>query len=59
MREMESVSPTAHDVDSRPARTNPASAHLGFTVKTIRSTADGFADLDHLRSCALTATSPD
>jgi len=30
--------------------TNPASAHLsGFTVKTIRSTADGFTDLDHLR----------
>lgn len=34
--------------------TNPASAHLsGFTVKTIRSTADGFTDLDHLRElCA-------
>ncbi len=30
--------------------TNPASAHLsGFTVKTIRSTAEGFTDLDHLR----------
>jgi glycine dehydrogenase subunit 2 len=30
--------------------TNPASAHLsGFSVKTIRSTADGFTDLDHLR----------
>jgi glycine dehydrogenase subunit 2 len=30
--------------------TNPASAHLaGFTVKTIRSTADGFTDLDHLK----------
>jgi glycine dehydrogenase subunit 2 len=34
--------------------TNPASANLsGFTVKTIRSTADGFTDLDHLRElCA-------
>jgi glycine dehydrogenase subunit 2 len=34
--------------------TNPASAHLsGFTVKTIRSTSDGFTDLDHLRElCA-------
>ena len=30
--------------------TNPASAALaGFTVKTIRSTADGLTDLDHLR----------
>jgi len=30
--------------------TNPASAHLsGFTVKTIRSTAEGLTDLDHLR----------
>lgn len=30
--------------------TNPASAHLsGFTVKTIRSTAAGLTDLDHLR----------
>src|SRR3982750_1811534 len=30
--------------------TNPASAHLsGFTVKTIRSTAEGFTDLEHLR----------
>jgi len=30
--------------------TNPASAHLsGFTVRTIRSTSDGFTDLDHLR----------
>lgn len=30
--------------------TNPASAHLsGFSVKTIRSTAEGFTDLDHLR----------
>ena len=29
--------------------TNPASAHLsGFTVKTIRSTAEGLTDLDHL-----------
>jgi len=29
--------------------TNPASAHLsGFTVKTIRSTTEGFTDLDHL-----------
>jgi glycine dehydrogenase subunit 2 len=34
--------------------TNPASAHLsGFTVKTIRSTAEGITDLDHLRElCA-------
>ena len=34
--------------------TNPASAHLsGFSVKTIRSTAEGFTDLDHLRElCA-------
>ncbi len=34
--------------------TNPASAHLsGFTVKTIRSTAQGLTDLDHLRElCA-------
>src|ERR1041384_407926 len=34
--------------------TNPASAHLsGFTVKTIRSTAEGQTDLDHLRElCA-------
>jgi glycine dehydrogenase subunit 2 len=34
--------------------TNPASAHLsGFKVRTIRSTADGFTDLDHLRElCA-------
>ncbi len=30
--------------------TNPASAHLsGFTVKTVRSTAEGFTDLEHLR----------
>jgi glycine dehydrogenase subunit 2 len=30
--------------------TNPASAHLsGFSVKTIRSTAAGLTDLDHLR----------
>ena len=30
--------------------TNPASAHLsGFSVKTIRSTTEGFTDLDHLR----------
>jgi len=30
--------------------TNPASAHLsGFKVKTIRSTAEGLTDLDHLR----------
>ena len=30
--------------------TNPASANLsGFTVKTIRSTAEGLTDLDHLR----------
>src|SRR3982751_4745100 len=29
--------------------TNPASAHLsGFNVKTIRSTAEGFTDLEHL-----------
>src|SRR6266566_2630706 len=35
--------------------TNPASAHLsGFTVKTIRSTAEGLTDLDHLRElCGL------
>jgi glycine dehydrogenase subunit 2 len=34
--------------------TNPASANLsGFTVKTIRSTSEGFTDLDHLRElCA-------
>src|SRR5436305_5126995 len=34
--------------------TNPASAHLsGFTVKTIRSTAAGLTDRDHLRElCA-------
>src|SRR5256714_1267419 len=34
--------------------TNPASAHLsGFTVKTIRSTAEGLTDLEHLRElCA-------
>ncbi len=34
--------------------TNPASAHLsGFSVKTIRSTPEGFTDLDHLRElCA-------
>src|SRR5713226_154192 len=34
--------------------TNPASAHLsGFTVKTIRSTAEGLTDLDHLHElCA-------
>src|SRR5260221_5144282 len=34
--------------------TNPASAHLsGFTVKTIRSTAEGLTDLKHLRElCA-------
>jgi len=34
--------------------TNPASAHLsGFTVKTVRSTAEGQTDLDHLRElCA-------
>jgi glycine dehydrogenase subunit 2 len=30
--------------------TNPASAHLaGFTVKTIRSTAEGLTDLEHLQ----------
>ncbi|HEX8474703.1 MAG TPA: aminomethyl-transferring glycine dehydrogenase subunit GcvPB [Pyrinomonadaceae bacterium] len=30
--------------------TNPASAHLsGYTVKTIRSTAEGLTDLEHLR----------
>ncbi len=30
--------------------TNPASAHLsGFSVKTIRSTTEGFTDLEHLR----------
>ncbi len=35
--------------------TNPASAHLsGFSVKTIRSTAAGLTDLDHLRElCAV------
>jgi glycine dehydrogenase subunit 2 len=34
--------------------TNPASAHLsGFNVKTIRSTAEGYTDLEHLRElCA-------
>ena len=34
--------------------TNPASAHLsGFAVKTIKSTAQGLTDLDHLRElCA-------
>ena len=34
--------------------TNPASAHLsGFSVKTIKSTAEGVTDLDHLRElCA-------
>lgn len=34
--------------------TNPASAHLsGFSVKTIRSTAEGLTDLNHLRElCA-------
>src|ERR1700730_4162838 len=34
--------------------TNPASAHLsGFSVKTIRSTAEALTDLDHLRElCA-------
>ncbi|MBC7912334.1 MAG: aminomethyl-transferring glycine dehydrogenase subunit GcvPB [Pyrinomonadaceae bacterium] len=34
--------------------TNPASANLsGFNVKTIRSTSEGFTDLDHLRElCA-------
>ncbi len=34
--------------------TNPASAHLsGFSVKTIKSTAEGLTDLDHLRElCA-------
>ena len=34
--------------------TNPASAHLaGFSVRTIRSTAEGLTDLDHLRElCA-------
>jgi len=34
--------------------TNPASAAMaGFTVKTIRSTADGITDMDHLRElCA-------
>src|ERR1043165_1866663 len=39
--------------DSAPGP-NPASAHLsGFTVKTIRSTAEGLTDLDHLRElCA-------
>jgi glycine dehydrogenase subunit 2 len=35
--------------------TNPASAHLsGFSVKTIRSTAEGLTDLHHLREvCAV------
>ncbi len=35
--------------------TNPASATLaGFTVKTIRSTSEGFTDLEHLRElCAV------
>src|SRR5882724_9779734 len=35
--------------------TNPASAHLsGFSVKTIRSTAEGLTDPDHLRElCAV------
>jgi len=35
--------------------TNPASAHLsGFSVKTIRSTAEGLTDLNHLRElCAV------
>jgi glycine dehydrogenase subunit 2 len=35
--------------------TNPASAHLsGFSVKTIRSTAEGLTDLEHLRElCAV------
>jgi glycine dehydrogenase subunit 2 len=35
--------------------TNPASAHLsGFNVKTIRSTAEGYTDLEHLRElCAV------
>src|SRR6195256_6106670 len=35
--------------------TNPASAHLsGFSVKTIRSTAEGFTDLEHLKElCAI------
>ena len=34
--------------------TNPASAHLsGFTVKTVRSTAEGLTDMEHLRElCA-------
>jgi glycine dehydrogenase subunit 2 len=34
--------------------TNPASAHLaGFTVKTIKSTAEGLTDLEHLKEvCA-------
>jgi glycine dehydrogenase subunit 2 len=31
--------------------TNPASAHLaGFTVKTVRSTAEGLTDLEHLKT---------
>ncbi len=35
--------------------TNPASAHLsGFTVKTIRSTAEGLTDLGHLRELCAT-----
>ena len=35
--------------------TNPASAHLsGFTVRTIRSTAEGQTDLEHLRELCAT-----
>jgi glycine dehydrogenase subunit 2 len=35
--------------------TNPASANLsGFTVKTIRSTSEGFTDLEHLRELCAT-----
>src|SRR5687768_13336920 len=35
--------------------TNPASANLsGFTVKTIRSTAEGLTDLEHLRELCAT-----
>ncbi|MGH9901730.1 MAG: aminomethyl-transferring glycine dehydrogenase subunit GcvPB [Pyrinomonadaceae bacterium] len=35
--------------------TNPASAHLsGFNVKTIRSTAEGLTDLEHLRELCAT-----
>src|SRR6202165_1768447 len=35
--------------------TNPASAHLsGFSVKTIRSSAEGLTDLDHLRELCST-----